>query len=71
MTTTSKTTNHPEAIGQRLQDAGERLVEIKDDVANNLGRRVDSVGALIRKHPIAAMGIGFGIGYLIARLLHR
>ena len=71
MTTTSKTTNHPEDIGQRLQDAGARIVEIKDDVANNLEKRIDSVGALIRKHPIAAVGVGFGIGYLIARLLHR
>jgi len=72
MTTTNKTGNHPEdTIGQRLQDAGERFVEIKEDVANNLGRRVDSLGALIKEHPLAALGIGFGIGYLIARLLHR
>ena len=72
MTTTNKTGNHPEdTIGQRLQDAGERFVEIKEDVANNLGRRVDSLGALIKRHPLAALGIGFGIGYLLARLLHR
>jgi ElaB/YqjD/DUF883 family membrane-anchored ribosome-binding protein len=71
MTTTSKT-NHPEDnIGPRLQDAGERFVEIKDDVANNLAKRIDSVGALIQEHPLAAIGIGFGIGYLLARILHR
>ena len=72
MTTTNKTDDNPDdGIGQRLQGAGERFVEIKDDVANNLGRRVDSLGALIKKHPLAALGIGFGIGYLLARLLHR
>ena len=72
MTTTNKTGDHPDdSIGPRLQDAGERFVEIKDDVANNLGSRVDSLGALIKRHPLAALGIGFGIGYLLARLLHR
>ena len=71
MTTTNKTDSSADSIGQRLQDAGERFVEIKDDVANNLGKRVDSLGALIKKHPLAALGVGLGIGYLIARLLHR
>jgi ElaB/YqjD/DUF883 family membrane-anchored ribosome-binding protein len=36
-----------------------------------IGTRVDSLGALIRQHPFAAAGIGLGIGYLVARLLHR
>lgn len=72
MTTTNKTSNQPEdSIGQRLHDAGERFVEIKGDVASNLGRRVDSLGALIKAHPVAALAVGFGIGYLIARLVHR
>ena len=58
-------------INERIQEATERLAELKDDVAKNLGRRVDSLGTLMKNHPFAAIGIGLGLGYLLARLLHR
>jgi hypothetical protein len=40
-----------------------------ENAAEKLAERVDVLGALIRKHPLAATGIGFGLGYLIARLV--
>ena len=64
-------TNQNDSVGQRIEQAGERISEIKDDVVNRLGKRVGTLGALIEDHPFAAVGIGLGIGYLIARLLHR
>jgi ElaB/YqjD/DUF883 family membrane-anchored ribosome-binding protein len=48
-------------------ETAERFVELKDGVA----KRVDTLGALIQQHPLAALGIGLGIGYLLARLVHR
>jgi ElaB/YqjD/DUF883 family membrane-anchored ribosome-binding protein len=72
MTDTNKTEiQSNDGIGQRIGQVGERFVEIKNDVARQLGTRVDSLGGLIKDHPFAAAGIGLGIGYLIARLLHR
>lgn len=72
MTTTNETGNHgDDGIDQRIEQATDRLVELKHEVAKNLGARVESLGALIREHPFAAAGIGLGIGYLTARLLHR
>jgi ElaB/YqjD/DUF883 family membrane-anchored ribosome-binding protein len=72
MTITNKTGNHSDAnIGHRIEQAGERFVELKDGVAKRLGTRVDSLGALIKEHPFAAAGLGLGIGYLAARLFHR
>ena len=72
MTNTSKTATHSDdGIAQRIEHAGDRIAEIKDEVAKHVGSRVESLGALITKHPFAAMGIGLGIGYLTARLLHR
>lgn len=63
MTTTNQSTSHSdETIGQRLHEAGDRVVEVM---------HIDSLGALMKKHPFAALGIGFGLGYLIARILHR
>jgi ElaB/YqjD/DUF883 family membrane-anchored ribosome-binding protein len=72
MTSTNKTTmQSDDGIGQRIEHAGERFVQIKDDVAKNLGTRVRSMGALIKDHPFAAAGIALGIGYLTARIIHR
>lgn len=72
MTTTNETGNHgDDGIGQPIEQAGDRFVEIKHEVAKHLGTRVESLGALIREHPFAAAGLGLGIGYLTARLLHR
>ena len=72
MTITNKTGNHgDDSIGQRIEQAGDRFAEIKDNLTKNLGTRAESLGALIKDHPFAAAGIGLAIGYLAARLLHR
>lgn len=54
-----------------LKDAGERIIDFKDDAQKTLHKRVDSLGLLMRDHPLAAVGLGLGIGYLFARILHR
>lgn len=64
-------TNQSDSIGQRIEQAGDRVADLKDGVVNDLGKRVGSLGALIEDHPFAAVGIGLCIGYLIARLLRR
>lgn len=72
MTNMNKTGTHvDDSVGQRIEQASERLVEIKNDVARTVGTRVKSLGALIQDHPFAALGIGLGIGYLAARIVHR
>ena len=72
MKTTNENTSHTDdGIAKRLHDAGDRLVEIKGDVASSVGTRIASLGALMKKHPFAAVGIGLGLGYLIGRVLHR
>ena len=72
MTTTTKTSAQTDDnLSERLHDAGDRLVDLKDGVARAVRPRVDSIGALMRAHPFAAMGLGLGIGYLIARVIHR
>jgi ElaB/YqjD/DUF883 family membrane-anchored ribosome-binding protein len=72
MTTRNEIGNRgDDSIGERIEQAGERFVEIKHEVAKQLGTRVESLGGLIKEHPFAAAGIGLAIGYLAARLLHR
>ena len=72
MTIMNKTGNSgDDNLGHRIEDASERLGEIRHEVVRNLTTRVESLGALIKDHPFAAAGIGLGIGYLAARLVHR
>ena len=71
MTTTNKAGTESDSVGQRIEQASNRIGDIKDSVVNNLEKRVGSLGAMIEDHPFAAVGIGLGVGYLIARLLHR
>ena len=68
---TTKTNHLDDTIGQRVHEASDRLVELKDEVAQQVERRVDSLAVLIKDHPFAAIGVGLGIGYLIARIVHR
>jgi hypothetical protein len=58
MTTSTNHTDH---------ETADRFVELKDDLA----RRVDTLGTLMKAHPFAALGVGLGLGYLLARVLHR
>jgi ElaB/YqjD/DUF883 family membrane-anchored ribosome-binding protein len=71
MMTTNKTGSSSDGIGQRLHETGDRFIELKQDVARRVGKRVDSLGAIMKEHPLAAVGVGLGIGYLIARIVHR
>jgi ElaB/YqjD/DUF883 family membrane-anchored ribosome-binding protein len=71
MNTNKTGTPSNDGVGQRLEHVGERIGEIKADVARSLGTRVKTLGALIKEHPFAATGVGLGLGYLAGRLLHR
>ena len=60
-----------DGISHRLHDAGDRIGDFKDDAARDLGRGVGTLGVMMKKHPIMAIGIGLGAGYLLARIIHR
>ena len=67
-----------ESVGG-LVDAGkeraaalkDKALEGKDAVVRGGTKAVNTVGGLIKEHPIAAVGIAFGVGYLVMRLIRR
>ena len=71
MSSHAKTEKEEDNLMSRLQDAGEKIIDFKDETTKTLGKRIDRLGALMKKHPIAALAIGLGTGYLLARILHR
>jgi len=48
-----------------------RVVDVKDQAMHRGGDAVARVTALIKAHPLKAVGIAFGAGYLGMRLFRR
>lgn len=48
-----------------------KVVEVKDQAFNRGGDMVDRVTAMIKAHPIKAVAIAFGAGYIGMRLFRR
>lgn len=65
-TTTETTTQNPEAT-----PAEQRLADLKKAAAEHVSATLDLVTKAIKEHPLVAVGIGFGVGYVLARILHR
>jgi ElaB/YqjD/DUF883 family membrane-anchored ribosome-binding protein len=48
-----------------------RVVDVKDQAIHRGGDLLDQVASLIKAHPLKAVGIAFGAGYLGMRLFRR
>lgn len=49
----------------------ERAVDLKNTVVERGGDTLTKVSDLIKEHPIAAIGVAFGIGYITVRMLRK
>lgn len=55
-------------FGDLIQDA---VGDIKKNATDAFEKRVDSLGDLMKEHPLLAIGIGLSVGYLAARILRH
>ncbi len=60
-----------DAGGERAGQLKNKAIDVKDSVVENGGIAIRKTGSFIKEHPIVAIGIAFGIGYLAMRLLRR
>jgi ElaB/YqjD/DUF883 family membrane-anchored ribosome-binding protein len=67
----SSVRNLVDAGNERAGQIKEKLIDAKDVAMDRGGAALNRVGALIKEHPIAAIGIAFGIGYLTVRMLRK
>jgi ElaB/YqjD/DUF883 family membrane-anchored ribosome-binding protein len=67
------TTKLENGVTEHFHHASERLEELKDQVTNVVGSRINSFTGLVKKHPIASIGIGLGIaiGFVVTFLSRR
>jgi hypothetical protein len=63
-----------DAGGERAGQIKTKAIDVKDSVVENGGAAIKQVGTLIKEHPehpIAALGIAFGIGYIAMRMFRK
>ena len=67
----SSVRNLVDAGGERANQIKSKAIDVKDAVVENGGAALNRASSLIKEHPIAAIGIAFGVGYIVVRMLKR
>ena len=60
-----------DAGGEKAHALKDKAIDVKDAAFKNGGIALDKAGSLIKAHPIAAIAIAFGVGYLVIRVLKK
>ena len=55
----------------RLSDAGQRLSRSAARAREMATQRIDSLGELMQRHPVATIAVGLGVGFVLGRLMAR
>ncbi len=63
--------NLVDAGGERAGQIKSKAIDVKDSVVENSGVAIKKVSSLIKEHPIAAIGIALGVGYIAMRMLRK
>ena len=63
--------NLVDAGGERAGHLKDRAMGMKDSVVEGSEAMLDRARTFIKEHPIAALGIGFGVGYFAIRMLRK
>lgn len=60
-----------DAGGERAGQLKSKAIDAKDAVFENGEVALRKAGSFIKEHPIAAIGVAFGIGYIAMRMLKK
>lgn len=73
--TTADVSNEVSSRLDSLKDGVEKIIDVGTGKAKELPdmakNGIDALGAQIKKHPVAALAIAFGVGFLAMRLIRR
>jgi ElaB/YqjD/DUF883 family membrane-anchored ribosome-binding protein len=56
---------------QKAEAIKNKVVEAKDQAINRGSEGLDRLASLVRAHPLKAVGVAFGLGYIGMRLFRR
>jgi ElaB/YqjD/DUF883 family membrane-anchored ribosome-binding protein len=57
--------------GERATALKGRMFEVKNSVVAGSKTGARKLGGMIKEHPILAIGVAFGIGYVVMRIVKR
>lgn len=63
--------NLVDAGGERASHMKDRAIDVKDTVFENGERAFKKAGSFIKEHPIIAITVAFGVGYLAVRMMRK
>lgn len=63
-TATRKAAQGPEFISDTVRQKAEEIGEKGADIASSVGRRIE-------ERPLASVAVAFGVGFVLAKLMHR
>jgi ElaB/YqjD/DUF883 family membrane-anchored ribosome-binding protein len=67
----SSVKNLVDAGGERAGQLKNKAIDVKDMFVENGSAVLHRTGSLIKEHPLAALAIAFGVGYLVVRLVRK
>jgi ElaB/YqjD/DUF883 family membrane-anchored ribosome-binding protein len=56
---------------QKVDSIKSKIIDVKDGAVSRGGDLISRASGLIQAHPLKAIGIAFGIGFLSMRLIRR
>jgi ElaB/YqjD/DUF883 family membrane-anchored ribosome-binding protein len=56
---------------QKADAIKNKVVEVKDEAMHRGSDALDRLASMVRAHPLKAVGIAFGVGYIGMRLFRR
>lgn len=63
--------NLVDAGGQRAGQFKDKAINVKDSFVENSEAALNRAGGMIKAHPFAALGIAFGVGYIVMRVFKK
>ena len=59
------------AGGERASQFKSRAIDVKDAFVEGGSTALHKTGYFIRRHPFVAIGIAFGVGYIVMRVVKK
>jgi ElaB/YqjD/DUF883 family membrane-anchored ribosome-binding protein len=63
--------NLVDAGHERADSLKSKAIDVKDQVLSNGKAGIEKTSSLVKEHPLAAIGIAFGVGYITMRIFFK
>jgi ElaB/YqjD/DUF883 family membrane-anchored ribosome-binding protein len=60
-----------DGASEKLSGAKAKVSSAASTARSTAGEKVESIGDVMHRHPIATIAIGLGVGYILGRLMAR